>query len=49
MLERKEFVRKQVDDVLGGAKAWENVDSTNGKRGLYLLTLHTNKRTLPQM
>ncbi|KAG4106694.1 putative Rpc11-DNA-directed RNA polymerase III subunit C11 [Neocallimastix lanati (nom. inval.)] len=22
------FKRKEVDDVLGGAKAWENVDST---------------------
>ncbi|ORZ09155.1 hypothetical protein BCR42DRAFT_423839 [Absidia repens] len=25
---RKMLDRKEVDDVLGGAKAWENVDST---------------------
>ncbi|CAO3616205.1 unnamed protein product [Cunninghamella blakesleeana] len=25
---RKLLERKEVDDVLGGAKAWENVDST---------------------
>lgn len=25
------FERKKVDDVLGGAKAWENVDSTEAK------------------
>jgi len=23
---------KEVDDVMGGAAAWENVDQTNGKR-----------------
>ncbi|KAI9597433.1 DNA-directed RNA polymerase III subunit RPC10 [Syncephalis fuscata] len=26
--DRTNFQRKEVDDVLGGAKAWENVDST---------------------
>ena len=25
---------KEVDDVLGGAAAWENVDSTEGQCGL---------------
>jgi hypothetical protein len=24
------FKRKEVDDVLGGEKAWENVDQTDG-------------------
>lgn len=27
---RIELERKQVDDVLGGAEAWKNVDSTDG-------------------
>ncbi|CAO3619180.1 unnamed protein product [Cunninghamella echinulata] len=27
---RKLLERKEVDDVLGGAKAWENVNSTEG-------------------
>lgn len=29
---RKELKRKEVDDVLGGADAWKNVDSTEGKK-----------------
>ena len=29
---RTEFQRKEVDDVLGGEKAWENVDSTEGRK-----------------
>jgi hypothetical protein len=28
---KKELVRKEVDDVLGGAAAWENVDSVESK------------------
>ncbi len=28
MFERKELQRKQVDDVLGGEGAWDNVDQT---------------------
>ncbi|GMF08492.1 unnamed protein product [[Candida] boidinii] len=28
MFERKELLRKQVDDVLGGEGAWDNVDQT---------------------
>lgn len=28
MFERKSLPRKQVDDVLGGAGAWDNVDQT---------------------
>lgn len=27
---RKQLKRKEVDDVLGGADAWKNVDSTEG-------------------
>jgi DNA-directed RNA polymerase III subunit RPC11 len=30
--------RKEVDDVLGGAAAWENVDSTEGTVQLPMLT-----------
>ncbi|KAJ3044173.1 DNA-directed RNA polymerase III subunit RPC10 [Rhizophlyctis rosea] len=26
---RTDYKRKQVDDILGGAAAWENVDKTN--------------------
>ncbi|CUM67030.1 uncharacterized protein PRCAT00004718001 [Priceomyces carsonii] len=28
MYDRKMFTRKEVDDVLGGANAWDNVDQT---------------------
>lgn len=28
---KKELVRKELDDVLGGAAAWENVDSVESK------------------
>jgi len=45
--------RKQVDDVLGGAEAWENVDKTQGtflsdaarwitRTGRFLLSEHTS-------
>ena len=30
---------KEVDDVLGGAAAWENVDSTPGKTSAIVATL----------
>jgi len=36
---------KEVDDVMGGAAAWENVDQTNGKRQPvcnYVFPLETN-------
>ena len=29
------FERKQVDDVLGGAEAWKNVDQTDGTSSCY--------------
>jgi DNA-directed RNA polymerase III subunit RPC11 len=29
---RRKSKVKQVDDVMGGAAAWENVDQTNGPR-----------------
>lgn len=32
---RKELKRKEVDDVLGGADAWKNVDSTEGIKRVY--------------
>ncbi len=34
--ERKHMKRKEVEDVMGGAQAWENVDKTEGM-GLVLL------------
>ena len=42
------LVRKQVDDILGGADAWKNVDQTHGglaARGL--LRLPVLRRVLP--
>jgi hypothetical protein len=29
--ERRTLKRKEVDDILGGASAWENVDKTKGE------------------
>lgn len=31
MFDRKNLERKQVDDVLGGDQAWENVDQTTAQ------------------
>ena len=32
LYERKTMKRKEVEDVLGGKEAWENVDKTSGKQ-----------------
>lgn len=33
--ERREVKRKEVDDVMGGPGAWDNVDQTDGEFGFF--------------
>lgn len=39
MTKSTQLRRKQVDDVLGGADAWKNVDQTQGST--FSITLYT--------
>ena len=40
--------RKQVDDILGGADAWKNVDQTEGKQTNWEMFIYfLNKEILP--
>lgn len=45
-MSRTELERKQVDDVLGGAEAWKNVDSTDGEFLVHYKRLVQNARIL---
>eukprot|EP00126_Sphaerothecum_destruens_P008718 Sdes_comp20323_c0_seq2m13998 len=38
IVEEKIYMKmKELDDVLGGAEAWENVDSTDGKQASFFV------------
>lgn len=39
LYERKVMKKKEVEDVLGGKDAWENVDKTSGKQTMWSQTM----------